>query len=99
MTASYSYRLLGHVRPAAERVESRTGCSWPVEVECHFRIQTSGVAVYWRREGGTHSAKLLGGDGAITVLVEEGECLLEFSDLFLGKLVSHCCVCKDQRAG
>merc|ERR1719478_1408185 len=32
-------------------------------------------------------AELLGGDGAITVLVEEGEGLLELSDLLLGKLL------------
>merc|ERR1719203_70710 len=34
-------------------------------------------------------AQLLGGDGAITILVEEGEGLLELSDLLLGKLISH----------
>merc|ERR1719482_1117653 len=32
-------------------------------------------------------AKLLGGDGAVTVLVEKGEGLLELSDLLLGKLL------------
>ena len=36
----------------------------------------------------TYSSQLLGGDGAISVLVEQGECLLEFSDLLLGKLIS-----------
>ena len=41
-------------------------------------------------EGAHDGAELLGGDGAITVLVEEGEGLLELSDLLLGKLVSHC---------
>ena len=39
-------------------------------------------------EGAHDGAELLGGDGAITVLVEEGESLLELRDLLLGKLVS-----------
>jgi len=34
----------------------------------------------------TNGAELLGGDGAIAVLVEEGESLLELRDLLLGKL-------------
>lgn len=32
-------------------------------------------------------AQLLGGDGPISVLVEKGECLLEFGDMFLVQLV------------
>ena len=36
----------------------------------------------------THRSELLGGDGAISVLVEEGEGLLELGDLLLGQLVS-----------
>ncbi len=40
-------------------------------------------------KGSHDGSKLLGGDGAITVLVEEGERLLELCNLFLGKLVSH----------
>ena len=36
----------------------------------------------------TYSSQLLGGDGAISVLVEQGECLLELSDLLLGQLIS-----------
>merc|ERR1719278_29035 len=34
-------------------------------------------------------SKLLGGDCAIAILVEQGECLFELSDLFLSQLVSH----------
>merc|ERR1719198_2652298 len=41
-------------------------------------------------EGAHNGAKLLGGDGAIAVLVKQGECLLEFCDLLFGELVSHC---------
>ena len=40
-------------------------------------------------KGAHDSAQLLGGDGAITVLVEQGEGLLELSDLLFGQLVSH----------
>ena len=36
----------------------------------------------------THCSKLLGGDGAVTVLVEQGEGLLELSDLLFGQLIS-----------
>ena len=36
----------------------------------------------------TYSSQLLGGDGAISVLVEQGECLLELSDLLFGQLIS-----------
>ena len=39
-------------------------------------------------KGAHDSAELLGGDGAITVLVEQGEGLLELRDLLLGKPVS-----------
>jgi hypothetical protein len=39
------------------------------------------------RAAGRTGAELLGRDGAITVLVEEGEGLLELSDLLLGKLL------------
>ena len=35
------------------------------------------------------SAQLLRGDGAITILVEEGKCLLELCNLLLSKLVGH----------
>merc|ERR1719506_895979 len=39
---------------------------------------------------GTHDcAQLLGGDGAIAILVEEGEGLLELSNLLFSQLVSH----------
>ena len=37
--------------------------------------------------GGRYSAKLLGGDSAVTILVEKGESLLELSNLLLSKLV------------
>merc|ERR1712057_40607 len=40
-------------------------------------------------EGAHDSAQLLRGDGTIAVLVEEGEGLLELSNLLLGKLISH----------
>ena len=36
----------------------------------------------------TYSSQFLGGDGAISVLVEEGKCFLELSDLFLSQLIS-----------
>merc|ERR1711884_450913 len=36
-----------------------------------------------------HCSKLLGGDCAIAILVEQGECLFELSDLLLSQLVSH----------
>jgi hypothetical protein len=39
------------------------------------------------RAAGRTGAELLGRDGAITVLVEEGEGLLELGDLLLGKLL------------
>ena len=45
------------------------------------------------------SAQLLGGDGAITVLVEQGERLLELGNLLFCQLVRHCvvlCVCDVQ---
>merc|ERR1719163_744007 len=38
-------------------------------------------------QGAHDGAKLLGGDGAIAVLVEEGEGLLELGDLFLSELI------------
>merc|ERR1719391_1351150 len=38
-------------------------------------------------QGSHDSSQLLGGNGAISVLVEEGEGLLELRDLFLGQLV------------
>merc|ERR1719345_159452 len=40
-------------------------------------------------QGTHHSAQLLGGDGSITVFVEEGEGLLELGNLLLGQLVGH----------
>merc|ERR1719329_2070341 len=36
-----------------------------------------------------HSSQLLGCDGAIAIFVEQGESLLELSDLLLSKLVGH----------
>ena len=39
-------------------------------------------------EGAHDGAKLLGGDGAIAILVKEGEGLLELGNLFFGELVS-----------
>jgi len=36
-----------------------------------------------------HGSELLGGDGAIAVLVEQGEGLLELGDLLLRELVGH----------
>ena len=45
-------------------------------------------AARWERGGGgRYSAKLLGGDSAVTILVEKGEGLLELSNLLLSKLV------------
>ena len=38
-------------------------------------------------QGPHNCSQLLGGDGAIAILVEKGECLLELGDLLLGKLV------------
>ena len=38
-------------------------------------------------QAGYTGAELLGRDGAVTVLVEEGEGLLELGDLLLGKLL------------
>ena len=35
----------------------------------------------------TYSSQLLGGDGAISVLVEQGKCFLELSDLLLCQLI------------
>mmetsp|Transcript_54403 Transcript_54403/g.161653 ORF Transcript_54403/g.161653 Transcript_54403/m.161653 type:complete len:210 (+) Transcript_54403:166-795(+) len=47
-----------------------------------------------------HGAKLLGGDGAVTVLVEQREGLLELGDLLLGQLlVTHDCLLCLRRAG
>jgi len=44
----------------------------------------------WVLTQGTHDgAELFGGDGTIAVLVEEGESLLELSDLFFSQLISH----------
>ena len=39
-------------------------------------------------EGAHDGAQLLGGDGAVAVLVEQGERLLELGDLLLGQLIS-----------
>lgn len=39
-------------------------------------------------EGSHDCSQFLGGDGAITILVEEGESLLELSNLFLCQLIS-----------
>merc|ERR1719211_160116 len=36
-----------------------------------------------------HGAKLLGGDGSVTILVEQGERLLELCDLLLRELICH----------
>lgn len=44
-------------------------------------------------EGAHDGSKFFGGDSAISVLIEQGERLLELSDLFLGKLIS----CLQQR--
>mmetsp|Transcript_5766 Transcript_5766/g.11783 ORF Transcript_5766/g.11783 Transcript_5766/m.11783 type:complete len:206 (+) Transcript_5766:195-812(+) len=44
-------------------------------------------------EGAHHGAKLLGGNGAVAILIEEGERLLELSNLLVGKLISHCVRC------
>jgi len=55
------------------------------QAETHLQFGLSGVLA----EGAHDSAELLGGDGAITVLVEQGECLLELGDLFFGQLISH----------
>jgi hypothetical protein len=38
-------------------------------------------------EGAHNCPQLLGGDGAIAILVEQGEGLLELGNLFLGELV------------
>ena len=38
------------------------------------------------------STELLGADGAISVLIEQVESLLEFSDLLFGQLISHCVI-------
>ena len=55
-----------------------------------LKLGLSGVLA----EGAHNGAQLLGGDGAIAVLVEEGEGLLELGDLFLGQLLGHVvCVC------
>ena len=43
---------------------------------------------YWENAVETYSSQLLGGDGAVSILVEEGECLLELSDLLLSQLIS-----------
>merc|ERR1719264_752167 len=40
-------------------------------------------------QGPHHCAQLFGRDGAIAILVEEGEGLLELSNLFFGQLVGH----------
>merc|ERR1711924_509112 len=45
-------------------------------------------------EGAHHRPELLRRDRAATVLVEEGECLLELRNLLLRKLVRHCKECK-----
>ena len=39
------------------------------------------------------SSQLLGGDRTISVLIEQGESFLEFSDLFFGELISHFSFC------
>ena len=36
-----------------------------------------------------HSSQILGGNGAISILVEEGEGFLELCNLFFGQMVSH----------
>lgn len=36
----------------------------------------------------TYSSQLLGGDGAVSILVEQGESLLELGNLFLSQLIS-----------
>merc|ERR1719218_220464 len=40
-------------------------------------------------KGSHDSAKFFGGDGAISVLIEQGKGFLEFSDLFFSELISH----------
>ena len=48
------------------------------------------LSLSWVLAEGTHDgSKLLGGNGTVTILVEQGECLLELGDLLCGKLVSH----------
>merc|ERR1712022_30243 len=44
-------------------------------------------------EGAHHGSQLLGGDGTVAILVEEGESLLELGDLFLGECVGGACHC------
>merc|ERR1719272_1178843 len=53
------------------------------------------LSLSWVLAEGTHDgSKLLGGNGTITILVEQGECLLELGDLLFGKLVSHVVSCE-----
>ena len=48
------------------------------------------LSLGWVLTKGAHdSTKFLGGDGAITVLIEEGESFLELSNLFFSQIVSH----------
>ena len=49
-----------------------------------LELSLSGVLA----EGTHHSTQFLGSDGAITILVKQGEGLLEFSNLFLSQLIS-----------
>jgi len=47
------------------------------------------LSLGWVLTEGPHDcAQLLGGDGAVTILVEEGEGFLELCDLFFSQLVS-----------
>merc|ERR1712117_692932 len=50
-------------------------------------------------QGPHHRSELLGGDGAVAILVEEGERLLELRDLLLGQLVSHFRILVSQSLG
>merc|ERR1711998_665155 len=77
--------ILGHQVEELGKVDGSGGVSIDF-VDHVLELSLGGVLP----EGAHHSPQLLGGDGAVAILVEKGEGLFEFGDLFLCKLIGHC---------
>ena len=75
----------GSRTPAVMRLSrrSRRKCQQPHLIDHVLQLGLRGVLT----ERTHHGSQLLGRDRAITILVEQGEGLLELSNLLLGKLV------------
>ena len=74
-----------------ERVLTTTG--W-TEGRSEIQVTSKEIAVRYLcesfpiiKDNNTYSSQLLCGDGAVTILVEQGKCFLELGDLLLCQLI------------